>query len=77
MYPPPITTIFFGTSLSFSAPVEETILSSSISSPGSGVTSEPVAMMTFLALSVWGSPPLSPGLTSISVGDLNDAQPFT
>jgi len=52
MYPPPMTTIFFGTSFSFKAPVEETIFSSSISRPGSGVTSDPVAMITFLARSV-------------------------
>jgi hypothetical protein len=77
MYPPPMTTIFFGTSFSFKAPVEETIFSSSISRPGSGVTSDPVAMITFLARSVCASPPLSPGLTSISVADLNDAHPLT
>ena len=42
--PPPMTTRRFGTSGSSRAPVEETIFCSSISMPGSGVTSEPVAM---------------------------------
>src|SRR3546814_2612913 len=49
--PPPITTICAGTLASSSAPVESTIicLSLSTSTPGSGVTDDPVAMMIFLA----------------------------
>ncbi len=47
--PAPMTISFLGTSLSSRAPVEETMRSSSISTPGSGVTSEPVAMTMFLA----------------------------
>ena len=48
--PPPTTMSFFGTSLSSRPPVEETILSSSMSTPGNGITSEPVAMTMFLVL---------------------------
>ena len=48
--PPPITTIWPGTLPSSSALVESTIRSWSISTPGSGVTLEPVAMTKFLAL---------------------------
>ena len=50
MTPAPIKTIFLGTSLRLRAPVEETIFSSSNSIPGKGVTSEPVAIIMFLAL---------------------------
>lgn len=39
--------IFCGTSFKLNAPVDETILSSSISIPGKGVTSEPVAIIMF------------------------------
>mmetsp|Transcript_7163 Transcript_7163/g.24624 ORF Transcript_7163/g.24624 Transcript_7163/m.24624 type:complete len:266 (+) Transcript_7163:505-1302(+) len=56
MMPPPMTTIFLGTSLSAMAPVDDTILSSSIWTPGSGVTSLPVASTTFLA-TTFSSPP--------------------
>ncbi len=48
--PPPITTMCPGTLASSSAPVESTILSWSISTPGSGVTEEPVAMTIFFAV---------------------------
>jgi hypothetical protein len=53
--PPPITTIFFGTAASSSAPVESTTmpLALSTSTPGSGVTEEPVAMTTFFAVTDW------------------------
>mmetsp|Transcript_31563 Transcript_31563/g.102856 ORF Transcript_31563/g.102856 Transcript_31563/m.102856 type:complete len:229 (-) Transcript_31563:250-936(-) len=64
MMPPPTTTIFFGTSESASAPVEETMRFSSISSPGSGVTSEPVARMTFLVFNTSSPPSLSATVTS-------------
>jgi hypothetical protein len=47
--PPPITTMCSGTLASSSAPVESTTICWSISTPGSGVTDEPVAMMMFLA----------------------------
>jgi hypothetical protein len=44
-----MTIIFSGTSWSESAPVDETICSSSMvmAPPGKGATSEPVAMMMF------------------------------
>ena len=48
--PPPITTIVSGTLSSSSAEVESRIVSWSISTPGSGVTLEPVAMTKFFAL---------------------------
>ena len=50
MTPAPMSTSFSGTFLSESAPVEETMVSSSISMapPGKGVTSDPVAMRMFL-----------------------------
>ena len=48
--PPPITTIWSGTAFSSSALVESTIRSWSISTPGSGVTLEPVAMTICFAL---------------------------
>ncbi len=47
--PAPITTSFFGTPESTSAPVEDTIVFSSIVTPGSVATSEPVAMTIALA----------------------------
>ena len=46
--PAPTTIIFAGTLDSSSAPVEETTIFSSMVTPGSGATSEPVAMTTFL-----------------------------
>ena len=48
--PAPMTTIDFGTSLSSSAPVEDTIRSSSSSTKGGTATSEPVAMTMDFAL---------------------------
>jgi len=50
MYPPPITASFFGTLSKESAPVEETTFFSSISIPGIGATSDPVAITIFFAL---------------------------
>ena len=50
MTPAPMTTRRFGTLSSSSAPVDETTTFSSISTPGSGVTSEPVAMTIVLRL---------------------------
>ncbi len=50
--PPPITTICSGTLGSSSAPVLSTTTFWSISTPGSGVTDEPVAMTMFLAVTV-------------------------
>jgi hypothetical protein len=50
MTPPPITTRCFGTCASSSAPVESTTRCWSISTPGSGVTDEPVAMTMFFAV---------------------------
>ena len=47
--PPPMTTMRLGTSGSSSAPVESTIRSWSMVTPGSGVTDEPVAMTMFFA----------------------------
>ncbi len=58
--PAPTTTRRFGTSASSSAPVEETIFFSSIATPGSGITSEPVAIRMFLADSVSFTAPSSP-----------------
>ena len=50
-------------------------LSSSIVSPGNGVTSEPVAMIVFFAFTVVVPP--SSRDTSISCGDLNLPHPLT
>ena len=52
--PAPTTSSFLGTAVSDSAPVEETICFSSMVTPGSGATSEPVAMMMCLAVSAAG-----------------------
>ncbi len=54
MTPPPMTTIDLGTLGRASAPVESTILCLllSTSTPGSGVTDDPVAMTTFFAVTV-------------------------
>ena len=54
--PAPTTISVFGGLASASAPVEETIVFSSISTPGSRATSEPVAMTIALASSVVSSP---------------------
>ena len=56
--PPPITTKWFGTFERLSAPVEDTIIFSSISMPGRSVTSDPVAITIFLVISVSVPPPL-------------------
>ena len=76
MIPPPMTTIFSGTSFKASAPVEETICSSSmvIEPPGKGATSEPVAMMMFFASTSVSPPSLS--LTETLVGETKDAAPL-
>ena len=50
MYPPPITTNSFGALLKDKAPVEETIVFSSIFTPGKDVGVEPVAIIIFFAL---------------------------
>ena len=51
MTPAPTTSNFFGTDVRAMAPVDDTICFSSTVTPGSGATSEPVAMMMFLAVS--------------------------
>ena len=48
--PPPMTTICSGTLGRASAPVESTMIFWSISTPGKGVTDDPVAIMKFLAV---------------------------
>ena len=50
-----MTSIFFGTCASPSAPVEETTVLSSISMPGSRATSEPVAMTMLFVSNCWRS----------------------
>ena len=60
MMPAPITMRRLGTSVSSSAPVEETIFFSSTATPGSGITSEPVAIRMFLVGSVSLTAPSSP-----------------
>ena len=75
MTPAPITTRVFGTLASSSAPVEETIRFSSISTPGSGVDSEPVAIRMFLVVRVL-APPFST-LTATSPGLGIDPKPLT
>mmetsp|Transcript_998 Transcript_998/g.2575 ORF Transcript_998/g.2575 Transcript_998/m.2575 type:complete len:202 (-) Transcript_998:407-1012(-) len=57
MTPPPTTTIFLGTAVRSSAPVDVTIVFSSTGTPGSFAGSEPLAMTMFLAASVVASPP--------------------
>mmetsp|Transcript_22894 Transcript_22894/g.36821 ORF Transcript_22894/g.36821 Transcript_22894/m.36821 type:complete len:259 (-) Transcript_22894:475-1251(-) len=49
MTPPPMTTMRLGTALRDRAPVEETMTSSSTSTPGSDAGSDPVARMMFFA----------------------------
>ena len=66
--PAPTTSSLPGTLARASAPVEETICFSSISTPGSGTTSEPVAITMFLASSVCFAP--SAAVTSTSPGAL-------
>ena len=67
-----MTTMRFGTCPSSSAPVESTIRSWSISTPGSGVTEEPVAMTMFFARTV-----RSPTLTVSALLEARVAlQPF-
>ncbi|GJE72121.1 hypothetical protein CHKEEEPN_3674 [Methylorubrum podarium] len=51
-----MTTRRLGTAPSSSAPVEETTVFSSIATPGSRVTSEPVAMTMFFVSSIWLPP---------------------
>mmetsp|Transcript_9991 Transcript_9991/g.20232 ORF Transcript_9991/g.20232 Transcript_9991/m.20232 type:complete len:267 (-) Transcript_9991:495-1295(-) len=75
MMPPPITAIFLGTSLSASAPVELTTFSSSMVTPGRGVTSEPVARMMFLPASLTSSPSSPATVTSFAPVTL--PQPLT
>ncbi len=70
MTPAPITTICFGTLASSRAPVELTMRSSSTSTPGRGVDSEPVAIRMFLAARVSSPPALSATLTSPALGML-------
>mmetsp|Transcript_40456 Transcript_40456/g.103609 ORF Transcript_40456/g.103609 Transcript_40456/m.103609 type:complete len:252 (-) Transcript_40456:435-1190(-) len=74
MMPPPMTTIFSGIFFREMAPVEETMVSSSTGEPGSGVTSEPVAMMTFLVGMVLVLP--SSAVTSTSVPLFNLPHPL-
>mmetsp|Transcript_46067 Transcript_46067/g.120686 ORF Transcript_46067/g.120686 Transcript_46067/m.120686 type:complete len:226 (+) Transcript_46067:66-743(+) len=57
MTPPPTTTIFFGTSVNSSAPVDVTIVFSSTGTPGSFAGSDPVAITMFFVVSVGASPP--------------------
>ena len=56
MTPAPTTSSFFGGTARLRAPVDETTVFSSISTPGSCATSEPVAMTIALASSVVSSP---------------------
>ena len=50
IYPPPITINSFGTFSNDKAPVDETIVCSSIFNPGRDVGVEPVAIRMFFAL---------------------------
>ncbi len=72
MTPPPMTTIEAGTLSSTSAPVESTMmpLALSTSTPGSGVTDEPVAMTIFFAVTVFPA-------TSTLCASLKLAWPFS
>ena len=56
MMPAPMTRSRGGTSANFSAPVEVTIFSSSISMPGRFAETEPEAMTIALVSMVWLSP---------------------
>ena len=68
MTPAPMMIISGGTASRDKAPVEEMIFFSSISIPGKGVTSDPVAMRMFLVLIVETDP--SSAVTWTSLGDL-------
>eukprot|EP00126_Sphaerothecum_destruens_P011011 Sdes_comp20840_c0_seq1m17521 len=74
--PPPITTKCSGTLARERAPVEETMLTSSISMPGKGATSEPVASKILDAVMVCLEPVLAPWI-SIFWGPVRVAWPFT
>ena len=56
MTPAPTTISFFGGAARLNAPVEDTIVFSSISTPGSRATSEPVAITIALVSSVLSLP---------------------
>ena len=73
--PAPMTSMRLGTFGRESAPVEETMVSSSMSMPGSRATSEPVAMTMLLASSVCAPPAAS--LTSTLPGAAMVAVPCT
>ena len=75
MMPAPMTIRCFGTSGRARAPVESTIRFSSISTPGSGEGSEPVAMTMFLASSVGSAP--SSALTTTLPGPAMRPKPLT
>ena len=64
----------FGTETSANAPVEETMRASSISTPFSGMTSDPVAITTCVAVTV--SIPASPTMLSVCAST-NCALPFS
>lgn len=65
--PAPINTILSGTRDSLRAPVEDTMVSSSTSMPGKGVTSEPVAMRMFLERTTSFSPSSFSTVTSVGL----------
>ena len=69
-----MTTSRFGTLSSSSAPVEETTTFSSISTPGSGVTSEPVAMTMAFVSSTWFEPSSERDLDLAGRGDAGRAE---
>mmetsp|Transcript_25063 Transcript_25063/g.70190 ORF Transcript_25063/g.70190 Transcript_25063/m.70190 type:complete len:261 (-) Transcript_25063:222-1004(-) len=75
MIPPPMTTIFLGTFFSARAPVELTTVSSSMSTPGSGVTSLPVARMMCFPFSTCSDP--SSAVTATSPWPARRPQPLT
>lgn len=64
MTPAPMRTSFSGTFFRDKAPVEETIVSSSISIPGKGVTSDPVAIRMFFVLTTSVEPSSFRAVTS-------------
>lgn len=74
MIPPPMTTIFFGTSFKAMAPVLVMTFSSSMVRPGKGVLSLPVAMKMFLPRTDV-SPP-SVRLTATVCSSVNAAVPL-
>mmetsp|Transcript_21850 Transcript_21850/g.70343 ORF Transcript_21850/g.70343 Transcript_21850/m.70343 type:complete len:223 (-) Transcript_21850:467-1135(-) len=77
MMPPPMTTMRSGTLDSESAPVESTMRPASLSTGtgGNGVTSEPVAMTTFLASRVVSPPSVRSTPTTLAAFIL--PKPFT